>query len=157
MVRVTRRIGVALWVAGFALLPAGGAQAEDPQGWAYQIAHELMSPFCPGRTLHDCSSGQADTLRSWIIVQAAAGRTRADVEAELFERYGDVLRAAPKAEGFGAAAYVFPLLAFIGGGVFVAVFLRRQIAAGRDEPPPEPAPVPRDPELERIIDRELAG
>jgi cytochrome c-type biogenesis protein CcmH/NrfF len=65
-----------------------------------------------------------------------------------------VLRPAPLAEGFGLAAYVFPVVAFLAGGVFVAVYLRRQTRAVANPEPPPPA---SDPELERVIDQELAG
>jgi cytochrome c-type biogenesis protein CcmH/NrfF len=133
---------------------AEGEVAGAPEGWAYKLPNELMSPFCPGRTLSACTSPQADDLRMWLIVQEASGRSREDVEAELFERYGDVLRAAPLAEGFGLAAYVFPLIAFLIGGVIVVVFLRRQT---RESPTPQPTSYAQDPELERVIDQELAG
>jgi cytochrome c-type biogenesis protein CcmH/NrfF len=90
----------------------------------------------------------------WLIIQEAAGRSREDVEAELFERYGNVLRPAPLAEGFGLTAYVFPVIAFFAGGVVVVVFLRRQT---RVTATPEPSSHAPDPELERVIDQELAG
>ena len=131
---------------------AEGEAAAEPEGWAYKISHDLMSPFCPGRTLSACPSPQADELRMWVIVQEASGRSREDVEAELYERYGEVLRAAPLAEGFGLTAYAFPVIAFLAGGVVVAVFLRRQTRAVADPAPSAPA---SDPELESAIDREL--
>jgi cytochrome c-type biogenesis protein CcmH/NrfF len=151
-----------LWLAGmFAALWLGASTATaadeaaaEPEGWAYQLSHDLMSPFCPGRTLSACSSPQAESLRMWLIVQEATGRSREDVEAELFERYGDVLRPAPRATGFGLAAYVFPVIAFLAGGVAVAVFLRRQT---RVVATPESPSLPIDPELESVIDQELAG
>jgi cytochrome c-type biogenesis protein CcmH/NrfF len=133
---------------------APNAAAEELEGWAYKVPNELMSPFCPGRTLSACTSPQADELRMWLIVQEASGRTREDVEAELFERYGDVLRPAPRAEGFGLTAYLFPVLAFLAGGVIVAVFLSRQSRAAATA---KASSAPSDPELERIIDQELAG
>ena len=133
---------------------ADGEATAEPEGWAYKISNELMSPFCPGRTLSACPSPQADDLRMWLIVQEASGRSREDVEAELFERYGDVLRPAPLAEGFGLTAYVFPVVAFLVGGVVVAVFLRRQT---RVTATPESSSRAPDPELERAIDQELAG
>jgi cytochrome c-type biogenesis protein CcmH/NrfF len=89
----------------------------------------------------------------WIVVQAAAGRTRIDVEEELLERYGEVLRAAPLPTGFGFAAYAFPVIAFLAGGVLVAVFLRRQTRGGAKA---TGVAVPMDPDLERVIDEELA-
>ena len=139
---------------GVSAATAADESAVAPEGWAYQLSHDLMSPFCPGRTLSACTSPQADELRMWMIVQEATGRSREDVEAELFERYGDVLRPAPRATGFGLTAYVFPVIAFLAGGVVVVVFLRRQTRA---VPTPEQSLPPSDPELERLIDRELAG
>jgi len=145
---------VAALLLGVSAVMAQPAAAEELEGWAYKLPNELMSPFCPGRTLSACTSQQAEELRMWLIVQEASGRTREDVEAELFERYGDVLRPAPRAEGFGLTAYVFPVLAFLAGGVIIAVFLRRQTRATAAA---DSTPRPRDPELERIIDQELAG
>ncbi len=139
---------------GASTATAGGEAAASPEGWAYKVPRDLMSPFCPGVTLSACTSPQADELRMWLIVQEASGRTREDVEAELFERYGDVLRSAPRATGFGLTAYAFPVIAFLAGGVFVAVFLRRQTRAAAT---PKPSLQPSDPELERVIDQELAG
>ena len=139
---------------GASTATAEGEATAAPEGWAYKVSKELMSPYCPGRTLSACPSPQADELRMWLIVQEASGRSREDVEAELYERYGEVLRSAPLAEGFGVTAYAFPVIAFLAGGVVVAVFLRRQT---RVTATPEPSSQPPDPELERIIDQELAG
>jgi cytochrome c-type biogenesis protein CcmH/NrfF len=129
------------------------AFSEETADWAYALPNELMSPFCPGRTLADCTSPQAASLRMWIAVQAAAGRTRGDVEEELLERYGDVLRAAPLPTGFGFTAYAFPVIAFLAGGVLVVVFLRRQTRRSAER---TRVAIPLDPDLERAIDEELA-
>ena len=139
------------------LLLAGAAWGEsptsEPEGWSYALFRELMSPYCPGRALADCPSGQADTLRMWVLVQESSGRSRADVEADLYERFGDVLRMAPRASGFGLAAYVIPIVAAIAGGGTLVIFLRRQTRDAAQAP----APRPIDPDLERRIDEELAG
>ncbi len=134
---------------------AGPAQATESESWAYGLWGELMSPYCPGRTLADCPSGQAEQLRIWILVQAASGRSRDDVVAELLERFGDDIRPTPSAEGFGLTAYLIPAAAFAVGGVVVFAFLRRQTrdAALR----PQTAPEALDPELERAIDEEFSG
>jgi len=133
---------------------AATAADENPEGWAYRFFGEVMSPFCPGRTLDSCTSGQADSLRMWILIQEAAGRTEEDVFAELVERYGDIILSAPRAEGFGATAYAIPAAIFVVGGLLVVIFLRRHTrpAAPREA---APAPAPLDPEIERIIDEEL--
>lgn len=147
------------WIAALVALPwlfaSLEAHAVDPAGWAYELQNDLMSPFCPGRTLADCPSPAAESMRMWIVVQEAAGRSRADVEAELFARYGDQIRPAPRAEGVGLAAYLVPVAAFGAGGLLVGVFLRRTTRASAQVA--APAAAPADPELERIVDRELAG
>ena len=135
---------------GLAVAPAVRSESEN---WAYDAQRELMSPFCPGRTLADCPSSEAKSLGMWMMAQAASGRTREDVEAELYARYGDQIRPAPKAEGFGLAAYLVPLAAFVAGGLLLGIFLRR---ATRAPVVPAPAPAPVDPELERLVDEELA-
>jgi len=169
---MVRALRLALVLALLALAAPAVAQSnpEDPSisatqlpadapSWAYELASELMSPFCPGRTLADCPSPNAASIRMWIVVQAAAGRTRDDVEQELFDRYGDVIRSAPRAEGLGLTAYIVPAAAFVAGGLLVAFVLRRLTRRGSAPPPtsePAAAPRPVDPELERLVDEELA-
>lgn len=125
-----------------------------PDGWAYDLANRLMSPFCPGRTLAECPSPQAESLRMWIVVQEAAGRSQEDVLEELYARYGDDIRSTPRAEGFGTAAYVIPVVVFLVGGVLVAAFLYRWTRRGGG--PPSSPPPALDPEMERRLDEELA-
>lgn len=140
------------------LAPAAAAQPDPaaPEGWAYDLANDLMSPYCPGRTLAECPSPQAETLRVWLLVQEAAGRSRDEVEAELLARFGDGILAAPRPEGFGLAAYLVPVAVFLAGGLLLWVFLRRQT---RPAPAPAGRPAtapPLDPELERLVDEDLS-
>ena len=151
-----RSFAIALLAFSFACaaLAVGAPRAHAEGGWAYDLMNELMSPYCPGRPLADCPSPQAQTLRMWLIVQEAAGRPRAEVEAEVVARYGESVLSAPKAEGSGLAAYVLPALAFVAGGALWFGFLRRQT---RTAPAPPAAAAPLDPELERLVDERLAG
>ena len=151
---VTRRLVLAL--PCLLLVAAGVAAAEgsaDPGGFGHALAREIMSPFCPGRALSDCPSPQAQSLRAWILVQAAAGRSREEVEAELLERYGEQILAAPRARGFGLTAYAIPIGVFLAGGALVGIFLRRQTRQSRDAARPAAAPLSAD--LERLVDQEL--
>jgi len=142
-------------VAPAAFSESAEAEAET-EGWAWSYFNEVMSPFCPGRTLSACTSGQADTLRMWILVQEAAGRSQEDVNAELIEKYGDVVLSAPRPAGFGVTAYAFPAIFFLGGGLVVAVFLRRHTRIAREVDRVATPPPPLDPEIERAIDEELS-
>lgn len=119
-----RKLAAVLLLALALAAPAGAEDAEAPR-WAYALAHELMSPFCPGRTLAECPSPQADELRLWILGQARAGATREEVEAELYRSFGDQLRQSPPAAGIGLVAYAVPGLFLVAGGVLLVVFLRR--------------------------------
>jgi len=139
-----------LWLSLAGWLAAAPAWA-SPQGWAYDLADELMSPYCPGRTLSECPSPQAQTLRIWLVTQEAAGRPEAEVKDELVERYGKMILPAPPPAGFGLAAYLVPVVAFVAGGALLWVFLRRQT---RERPAAVAGPL--DPELARLVDEELS-
>jgi len=166
---------IAGWVAGAPL----AARAADEPSWAYDLWHDTMSPYCPGRTLAECPSPQADKLRIWILTQAAAGAERAEIEASLYARFGDQVRSTPKGEGWGLAAYVIPVVAFVVFGGVVFLVLRRLVANREPiaepiaEPTAEPtaqavagavrrpAPVAgggySDAELERMVDEEFGA
>ena len=154
-------------------LAAGAGSARD---WGYDLGDELMSPFCPGRTLSSCPSPQAAELVQWIVTQEAAGATREEVLEILVERYGEEILGAPPAEGITLWAYIFPVAGFVlfGGVAFYAL---RRIVAGAGESggrasTPDPAPTltpteaaapgaapvaASDDELERLVDAELAS
>jgi len=131
---------------------ASAASAATERGFSRELESELMSPYCPGRSLIECPSPQATELRLWIQAQEKAGVSRGDVEARLFEQFGDTLRHSPRAEGWGLWAYLVPGLAMLAGGVLVLGFLRRQRGAAAAAPA---AGV--DPELAREIERELGA
>ena len=143
-------------VAAFAFaLVAAGTAAAEPEPWSGEMVDELMSPYCPGRTLRNCPSPQAGELIEWIEDQEAQGRDRGAVYDQLLSEFGEEIRQAPVASGFGMAAYAVPVLAFLAGGAMVAVFLRRQ---GRRKALEAPAATPQgelDPELERLVDEEI--
>jgi cytochrome c-type biogenesis protein CcmH/NrfF len=106
---------------------ASGARS----GWAYDLAGELMSPFCPGRTVASCPSPQATELIQWIATQEAAGATREEVVAMLVEKHGEEILGAPPARGITLWAYVFPVLGFVGFGGVAVLVLRRIVGPGR--------------------------
>jgi cytochrome c-type biogenesis protein CcmH/NrfF len=160
---------------------AGSAIAED--SWGYDIAHDLMSPYCPGRTLATCPSPQAAELVQWIVMQEAAGATQDQVIEMLIERFGEDILGAPKAEGITLWAYIMPVLGFAIGGAVAFLVLRRIVGGGRSpqleaampgggsmpvpsraiEDPATPAPVTasastpasEDDDLARIVDSDL--
>lgn len=64
--------------------PASG----EPERVLSDLSNELMSPYCPGRTIASCPSEQARKLEDQILVQAQSGKTREEIEQSLVERFG---------------------------------------------------------------------
>lgn len=143
--------------------------ADDGRPYTHDLSSELMSPFCPGRTLASCPSPQAGELIQWIQVQEAAGATKEEVVAMLIERFGEEIQGAPPAEGITLWAYVFPVAGFLGGGGLVALVLRRIVGRREDDENDDdepsapsatatPTPTPGDDdELARLVDEELSN
>jgi cytochrome c-type biogenesis protein CcmH/NrfF len=137
---------------------AAAARAAEEEGWGYALSNELMSPWCPGFALPDCSSGYAADLRLWILEQERLGRTQEEVKAEILARYGDKMLQAPKAEGRGILAYAIPAAVILGGLAVLVTFLRAQRApaqAGVVET--GITALALDPLLLTQVDRELAS
>ncbi len=160
------QVGIVLLVG---LLSAGAPQADPAESeWGYALAHELMSPYCPGRTLAACPSEQAAEVRQWILIQEAAGATRAEVIANLEVRFGEEIHSAPAAEGWGLAAWGLPAGALALGALMVFWVLRRMVTGPVTEGPgptgpPSQRPVAdeasraRDAELEKLVDAEFSA
>jgi len=72
-----------------AAAPTGGDPAQA-EALATELSHDLMSPYCPGRTIATCPSPQARKLEAAILEQALEGRSRSEIEAGLAARFPDI-------------------------------------------------------------------
>lgn len=61
----------------------------EPDQVLQSLSNDLMSPYCPGRTIAACPSPQARQLEDHILAEAQAGKSREDIEAALVQRFGD--------------------------------------------------------------------
>lgn len=77
---------------------------------AADLAHQLMSPFCPGKLLADCTSPNAGELRQAIEGRLTAGESVDAVKAGLVQQYGPEILGAPPARGVGLLAWLVPAL-----------------------------------------------
>ncbi|MDP2053879.1 MAG: cytochrome c-type biogenesis protein CcmH [Acidobacteriota bacterium] len=126
------------------------AQANVDQA-ADRLFNTVMSPYCPGKLLATCGSGQADTLRQEIRQDLAAGKPADEIEAGLYYRFGDSIRSEPQASGVGLVAWVFPAVLLLGTGAWLVLWLRRARPAAED---PSPA-VAVSPQMRDRLDDEL--
>jgi cytochrome c-type biogenesis protein CcmH/NrfF len=124
----TFALGFVVVLLAFTVLSVETASAKS---WGYDLAAELMSPYCPGRTLASCPSPQAAELVQWMVLQEAAGSSQEEVIAILIERFGEEILGAPPAKGIMLWAYLFPVLGFVIFGGLVGLVLRRIVARDR--------------------------
>lgn len=100
---------------------AASQVAGDPahaEALTNELSHDLMSPYCPGRTIATCPSPQARKLEAHIYDQAQQGKSRLEIETALAERFPDIRGYVGRPEIIYGTA-VLALIAII-GLVFVA-------------------------------------
>jgi len=145
------RVGIA---AVFISLAVAVPAAAAPQDVANDISQNIMSPFCPGVTLHDCPSDSAVALRDRITEWAEDGLTRAQIMDRLILEYGDTIRAEPPRSGSGLVAWLLPVLAALGAAGITWKLLRRW-AHGPETPGGSGPDVHVTPADRRRLDAEL--
>jgi len=108
----------------------GGASQYTPEveREAARVSGSVMSPFCPGRLIADCPSPAAIELRERIRQRIATGESADAIKTELLETYGEYLRAAPTAKGFGLTAWLVPPIVVAIAALAVMLWMRRRTA-----------------------------
>ena len=142
---------VALIVFGAAAgAAAQGASDTELSRQSHRIAQDVMSPFCPGRTLADCPSPDAHAVREQIRELLASGVPENQVRARLEQTYGDVVVGVPRS----AIGWLLPALLLLAGAGLLVVVLRRLSASGPASPG-EATPDGASGALEAELEREL--
>lgn len=143
-------------LAGFvvaAVLALCGTAFADPQDVANDIAREMVSPYCPGVTLHDCPSDKSHELRARMAAWAEDGMTKDQIWTRLEDEFGENIHAAPSTSGSGLWAWVLPLVAVAAGLALLALLALRWSRRSAGAPPD----VEVTPEQRRRLDVELAA
>jgi cytochrome c-type biogenesis protein CcmH/NrfF len=138
----------------FALALAPAAWAADPQDVANDISREMISPYCPGITLHDCPSDNSHELRRRIAAWAEGGLDKDAIRQRLESEFGENIWATPSTSGSGLWAWVLPIVAAAAGLALVALLATRWTRRAGAEQPNEPEATP---EQRRRLDVELAA
>jgi cytochrome c-type biogenesis protein CcmH len=133
------------------LLSAGLVYGEETQTEnaraAYALSRELMSPYCPGRTLADCPSPPAAALREEIRERIEGGASQEEIRRDLENRFGSAVRGTPS----GAWGWALPGFVLAAGAVALALALMRLTRRRAGLPEDEAIP----PDLERELREEL--
>ncbi len=125
----------------------------DTDAMARAIYGDFMSPYCPGLLLADCRSQAAVDLRAHIRDRLASGVPASEVRAALEATYGEKLRAAPAARGFGLWAWLTPGVFVLIGAGFVLLWAQRR--SDREVALDKPGKTTLDPALQARLDTEL--
>ena len=99
------------------------------------VANELMSPACPGRTLINCTSGQSEQWRELIRQKLAQGESKEEIIRHFVEIRGEEILAAPPKKGFALAAWLLPLFVVINGAGLIVLLTYRWV---RNRPASDP-------------------
>jgi len=100
--------------------------AEQYKRTAQEIYLEINSPFCPGRSLHDCPTEKASELKEKILTQLTEGKVKEEVITNLATEFGNSIKALPDFKGANILAWLLPVV-FIGIG---ALMIRRTLRGG---------------------------
>ncbi|HEY6727942.1 MAG TPA: cytochrome c-type biogenesis protein CcmH [Polyangiaceae bacterium] len=113
-----------------------GKSLDDPktEAMAFDIAQRTMSPFCPGRTLADCPSGNATEWRQDIRAMLQKGMSPAEIQKVLNQRAGENLSGAPES----SLGWVLPVALVLGALVVLSLVLRRIRRDDADDAAAEP-------------------
>lgn len=122
--------------------------ADDPESVraraAHELARDLMSPYCPGRTLAECPSPDALAVREEIRAALREGEAPESIRTRIEARFGDQVVGVPREH----VGWALPVLLLVAGACVLVVVLRRVVGRGR-------AASALTPEMERELQREL--
>lgn len=104
--------------------PPAGAHAGTHRTTLSDIEDEVMCPTC-GTTLQLSASPLAERQRAFILRLVEQNRTKEQIKAAMVDEFGESVLATPSRDGFGAAAYVVPVLLLGAAAVAVPFALRR--------------------------------
>jgi len=112
----------------FALLAATGfAQDELELGRAraaHELSRELMSPYCPGRTLADCPSPDAGVVRDEIRAALRDGESVDSIRARIESRFGAQVIGVPTT----LLGWMIPVVVLAAGAIVLVFALRRAVS-----------------------------
>ena len=94
-----------------------------------RLSDELKSPFCPGKTLLNCTSYQAFALRKEMAEMIMAGKTDTEILNALRESFGEILENPPQPW----YTVLVPIMPFVLGALIAIWMFSRWLKGGYSE------------------------
>ena len=111
-----------------ALAVESAAQRKDP---ARAITSQLICPCSCGEILSGCTCDTGKAMQGFVTDALKNGKGKDEIVASLVAKYGEVIRGAPKAEGFNLIVWIAPFVATLIGFGIAALVLRRWVGRRR--------------------------
>ena len=101
--------------------PLANVQLENPaqEARALKLMQNLRCIQCQSQSIHDSDAPIAEAMRHEVRSRVVAGKTDAEIEGWLIERYGDWVSFAPPVSGAGLMLWIAPLL-LLGAALWLA-------------------------------------
>ena len=120
------------WIAPTpAVAVESAAGRKDP---ARAITSQLICPCSCGEILSGCTCDTGKAMQGFVTDALKSGKGKDEIVASLVAKYGEVIRGAPKAEGFNLIVWVAPFVATLLGFLIAAFVLRRWVGRRRAAP-----------------------
>ncbi|MBI4364429.1 MAG: cytochrome c-type biogenesis protein CcmH [Candidatus Latescibacteria bacterium] len=98
------------------------AKDRDP---ALAITSQIICPCSCGEVLSGCTCDTGKSMQGFVERSLKAGKTKDEIVGALVSQYGEVIRGAPKPQGFNLIVWIAPFAATLAGLTIAFVILRR--------------------------------
>jgi cytochrome c-type biogenesis protein CcmH len=101
--------------------PLANEQLKDPaqEARALELMEQLRCIQCQGQSIHDSDAPIAAAMRHEVRTQIREGKTEAEIEHWLVQRYGEWISFSPPVAGSSMILWLAPLL-LLGAALLVA-------------------------------------
>ena len=106
------------------LAPPASSKPRDP---VHEITSEIICPCSCGEVLSGCTCDTGKAMQATVENGIKAGKSKKAIVGALVSQYGEVIRGAPKPEGFNLIVWVAPFAATLLGFVIAFWILRRWV------------------------------
>ena len=117
------------WIILYSFLPLSSNAQNNNEKTAQEMYENIMSPYCPGRTLSACPSEDARVLRERILTQLNQGYSTDAVYRQLQAMFGKDIYGEPKFNNFGIIAWVIPFILILFCIYIVITKIRRSMGS----------------------------
>ena len=115
---------VLLLLAIALLAPPTSAKPRDP---VHEITSQIICPCSCGEVLSGCTCDTGKAMQATVENGIQAGKSKKAIVGALVSQYGEVIRGAPKAEGFNLIVWIAPFAATLLGFAIAFWILRRWV------------------------------